>query len=348
MRALPISSLLLTIAAVAFIACARVGLAERGDEIPVNAYRLTTIPRYDSCPDPADVLRDCAPLPLAINLHYFTTDECSRDSIGVTRGRRGADGALFAAEELVRNANQFFEEISDNPPLNNVAHGAIDHAPQCAPFRLLLAGVYFHCNEAYARKLPRPSRLRAYLVNADTEINYFLGNLTTSNGYASGLGSAMGAQGGYAPGVLAHELMHMLGINHVFTDDGCDDTWGELNYAWDKDGDGTIDQRGRRCWDWLPTPRNGDGTLAEPDYCAHGNYEEPHPCCDLTNMNANLMTYSNYASDWYKSSLSRCQVEKAVRHVVERKCDYLYGAFGRRPSETYVVVWPEPEAIATP
>lgn len=338
------ASLLAVLSAVGYLACVNVGLGRGGDEIPVNAYRLDAIPRYDSCPDPEQILRDCTPLPLAINFHYFTTDDCDPDSIGVKRGRRTQDKALAGVEVLVRNANQFFEEISDNAPVNNERHGAVDHAPQCAPFRLILAGVYFHCDEAYARKLPSPSRVRKYLVNADSEINYFLGNLTTSDGYASALGSTLGAQGGYDPNVLAHEVMHMLSINHVFSDDGCDDTWGEINYAWDKDGDGDVDKRGRRCWDWLPTPRNADGTYAEPDYCAPGNYAEPHPCCDLGNMNSNLMTYSNYASDWNHSTLSPCQVEKAVRHTVSRKCAYVYGAHGRRPSTDYVVAWPERDA----
>ena len=325
----------------AVVACGDLRLREtvRQRSYPFDVRGVAAIPLHDSCPDPGALLAACTPLPLAINLHYFTTDACHPDSIGMTGRRMTAADARAAAERLVRNTNTFYREISDNPPVNNVEHGARDHATQCAPFRLVLAGVYVHCDSRYAAKLPYASKLRPLVVNADTELNYFLGSLTSSNGYASALGGTLGAQGGFEPNVLAHEVMHMLSINHVFAADGCDDTWGEIDWTWDKDGDGVADARGKRCWDWVPTPRGADGTLAEPDYCVAGNYHKPHPCCDTTNMNSNLMTYSNYASDWHRSTLSPCQVEKAVRHTVTQKCGYLYGVGGRLPEREAALTW---------
>ena len=322
------------------LACANFGIERTSGlrAFDFGVRGLAAVPVHDSCPDAAAVLRDCTPLPLAINFHFFTTDACSPDSISVDGRRLTLAEARSNAERLIHDTNTFWVEISDNRPVNNVKHGALDHAPQCAPFRLALAGMYVHCDSEAARKLPRPSGLRPLVVNGDTEINYFFGGLKTIDGFASSLGSTLGAQGAFRPNVLAHEVMHMLTLNHVFSDDGCDDTWGDIAWTWDKDGDGKPDARGRRCWDWLPTARGTDGEY-EPDYCTPGNYHEVHPCCDTTNMNSNLMTYSNYASDWYRATLSPCQVEKAVRHTVTKKCAYLYGVDGRLPPREVGVVW---------
>ena len=323
------------------LACTNLGIGGKAGPraLDFGVRGLAAVPLHDSCPDAAAILRDCTPLPLAINFHFFSTDGCSRDSIGVLRRWLTIAEAQSSAERLIHDTNTFWTEISDNPPVNNVKHGALDHAPQCAPFRLALSKIYVHCDSRAARKLPRPSGLRPLVTDGDTELNYFFGSLTTSDGFASSLGSALGAQGAFQPNVLAHEVMHMLTLNHVFRDDGCDDTWGDINWTWDKDGDGEADARGKRCWDWLPTPRGADGERSEPDYCTPGNYHEVHPCCDTTNMNSNLMTYSNYASDWYRATLSPCQVEKAVRHTVTKKCGYLYGVGGRRPERDVEVVW---------
>ena len=317
---------------------------------------VAEVPLYDSLPDPAAVFAECRTLPLAVNLHFFTTDDCARDGIafapdvlaGMGVERFTIEQATSASERLIANANTYFREISDNPPINNVAHGARDHAPQCVPVRLVLAGVYVHCDsETAARKLTA-SRIRPFLVNPDTELNYFIGRGRGTDGFANRLGGTMGAMGGFAPNTFVHEVMHLLSLNHVFGDDGCDDTWGNINWTWDADGDGTVDARGARCWSWLPTPVDpATGEMTEPDYCAEGNYATVHPCCLDVNQNNNLMTYSNYASDWHKATLSPCQVERAVTHAITEKADYLYGVRGRRPPETYPVeVIPSPAARA--
>ena len=330
-------ALALALALAATLGCAVASrLQQRSAAQDYGLRGLSYVPLHDSCPDPAAVFRDCTPLPIAVNLHYFTTDACARDSVGVERGVRSFTEAQSSAEALVRNVNTFFYEMSDNPPMNNPAHGAVDHEPQCVPLRVVLAGLYVHCDSRYQATLPSASRLKPYLVNPDTEINYFLGNIKSSDGYASGLGGTLGAQRNYSPASMAHELLHMLGAPHVFYEDGCDDTWGEINWTWDKDGDGEVDARGRRCWDQWPTPRGPDGELAEADYCAPGNYATPHPCCDEANQNSNLMTYSTYSDDWHKSTLSPCQVEKAVRHALTKKCAYVYGIGGRAAPRGYV------------
>ena len=323
--------------------CTSLGLLGGGNASSAYGVRgLESIPRYDSCAAVREAFATCRPLPVAVNLHYFTTDDCGADSIGIEQGIRNLRDARYGAEELIRTVNTFFREMSDNPPMNNPAHGAEDYRTQCVPFRVVLAGLYVHCDSRYQRTIPRPSQLRAYAVDPETTINYFLGNFKRTNGYANSLGGALGAQGGYGPGTMAHELLHMFGAPHAFDDDGCDDTWGRLDWTWDKDGDGVVDARGRRCWDEWPTPRRPDGEFAEPDYCAPGNYVTPHPCCDPANQNGNLMTYSTYAQDWHRSTLSPCQVEKAVRHLAERKCDYIYGVGGRVAPREYVFRMGEP------
>ena len=334
----PLSCLLIS-CTLAYVGCGPRGLFDsRPAGYVFEAPGVSGVPRFDSCPDAAAAFAACTPLPVAVNLHYFATDACNTDSVGFEGRYINRADVEWSASDFVGKVNRFFENVSDNRPVGNAAHGAVEYDTQCVPFRAILAGVYIHCNSRMARAIPSPSRLRPYRVNADTEINYFVGTLANGDGYADALGGSMGAQGNHGASSFAHELMHMFGAPHVFGDDGCDDTWGDINYTWDKDGDGEVDQRGRRCWDWLPTPRDAKtGELAEPDYCAPGNYPTPHPCCDELNQNSNMMTYSNYASNADRSTLSPCQVEKAVRHVVTEKCAYLYGVGGRRPPREVAV-----------
>ena len=286
------------------------------------------------------VIDGCVPIHLGINLHFFLNDSCDRNSVALDSGTlaRLPNGdlnttqAIVIAEQLVDDVNAFFASMSDNAPWNNIYHGVPEAGPTCIPLRLVLTGVYFHCKTS-ADTISGSAEISPFLVNPNTQLNYFLSDLSSPVvGFANRLGGTYGAQQTLSSGIFAHELMHIFNLNHVFYQDGCDDTWGDVNLTWDYDQDGIVDLTIPRCYhsslDTFPDGR---------DPCNPDDFIVTHPCCEWAPQNNNLMTYSTWGYNSLYSALTACQLNRSIEHIAAHKCDYILGIDGCAPVSAFVV-----------
>jgi len=120
----------------------------------------------------------------------------------------------------------------------------------------------------------------------------------------------------FNPGTLNHELGHGFGLGHSFnTEDGCDDTW-DSNWSWDSDCDGTADVFNDKCWNNQPQ-HDGDNACDLSIFC------EKHPCCNWSEQNNNLMTYSQWGFNSMYSALTPCQITRMLTDISDNMCDYV-------------------------
>ena len=271
-----------------------------------------------------------------VNIHFFLDDNCEGTVAygNATTLDLNPENAFALAEQAINDANDFMEDISDNEPWNQAENGAEVTGPQCVPVRYVLSGVYVHCSSdaqlitGFGFFDDNPG----FFENQNTEINLFISNLDFPifNGTSpSGVGinsSNYAYNDNLNPGLFNHEMGHVFSLGHTFHgNDQCDDTWG-FNWEWDSDGNGTPDQSAENCWDEKPNAGdlNGNNIIdPEEDYCNEDFFPDPHPCCEWSAQNNNVMAYGTYANNGRYAVMTPCQVERMLADLADNMCDYI-------------------------
>lgn len=291
------------------------------------------------CFDEDWVQQECITLYIKVNVHLFLDDNCEGPLAGSDTHPLNTDmpddltatNAFNLAEEMINEANDFFQQLSDNPTGNNynwhnTHHGIPDEGtPECIPIRFMLAGVHIHCNSDAQLITGWGFDESQFFVNNDSEINIMISNIDfpannpnsdfNPTGYANSSQNYV-VDNHFGAGLLIHELGHIFGLNHSFQfNDGIDDTWN-TDWQWDVNCDGTQIVAGNTCWDHTVT-FNGI------DACDSDNFCNVHPCCVWTNQSNNIMTYSQWATNPDYAAVTAGQLEVMLHHIEESMCDFV-------------------------
>ncbi len=295
----------------------------------------------DHCFDIEFVQDNCIPVYINVNVHFFLDDNCQGNiatAPGVT-GNLNPTNAFEIAEQMINDANAFFEGMSSNSQnlnyqWNTQAHGATATEAQCIPIRYVLSGTRIHCKSS-SQDISGVGEVSSLFANGGSEINVFVGNIPgTANGFSNFNVNWLVSEN-FGPAVFNHEIGHALNLNHTFSDggDGCDDTW-DYNWSWDSDCNGTSNASGTNCWS---SEVNINGLNA----CNLENFCVAHPCCEWSAQNNNLMAYSAWAGNPDYSALTPCQITTMLTNLAEYKCDFIEVG-GCPPPSAFVGTVPQP------
>lgn len=325
---------------------AQQSIPEGSDIVPAQLAPDYPTSPSDHCFDIEYVQDNCIPVYINVNVHFFLDDNC-QGSIATAPGvtaNLNPTNAFELAEQMIIDANAFFETMSDNPQglnyqWNTEAHGATPTSSQCIPFRYVLKGTYIHCDTEAQTTTQFLSQgfndYYQYFTNGGSEVNIFVAHVTTSaNGYSSLNYNGIVVEN-FGPGLLNHEMGHALNLEHTFSNwgDGCDDTW-DYDWTWDNNCNGTTDASGTNCWSSEPT-FNGLNACDLANFCV------AHPCCEWSAQNNNLMAYSAWAGNPDYSALTPCQINTMLTNLAEYKCDFIQVG-GCPPPSAFVGTVPQP------
>jgi len=283
----------------------------------------------DLCFDISDLIDNCTPVYIRVNIHFFLDNDCDGNLAthpDITENLSPYN-AFALAEDLVDNANEFFDKVNanTNPILdhqwNSEHHNTPVTSHQCIPVRYVLGGAYIHCSSVNqdVELTEEFDYFDNYAINPLTEVNVYVSNFITGdgNGFADN-GSNQVCVENFTSGLFNHELGHVFNLAHTFIYDRCDDTWID-SWRWDRDCNGTFETTGKACWwehpDYPP--------LSGIDACDINNFCQPHPCCDWKNISNNLMTYSSYGYNGDYSALTPCQLNLMITDISDQMCDYV-------------------------
>ncbi|NBC06008.1 MAG: hypothetical protein GVY26_02335 [Bacteroidetes bacterium] len=303
---------------------------------------LTSMTPQDYCFDISWVQENCAPVYIRVNVNFFLDDNCEGElaaAPGVSIDL-SPENAFSVAEQLIDDANAFFETMSqnllgDNDQWHSDVHGAVVTDAQCIPFRYVLDRVTVNCDAAAQSTGINFNDFNNYGVDEATAINIFVSDvLGGPNGFIVDYDETRTVVENFNPAVLNHEMGHVLNLRHTFTEDGCDDTW-DYNWEWDSDCDGVPDVFYDRCFDNEPVHNDQNACT---DFC------EPHPCCEWSAQNNNLMTHSRWLSDPKTAALTPCQIERMLTDLSDNLCDYvIHVDCGCPPVNAFIGTLPLPE-----
>jgi hypothetical protein len=283
----------------------------------------------DYCFDISTVQNDCIPVYVRVNLHFFLDDYCQGELAAADYVTENLlpQNAFSLAENLVDEANTYFEKMSANIQSlnfqwNAIDHGAVATSSQCIPVRYVLAGVKIHCNTDAQNVYTSFTELNPFQINGITEVNVYVTDYISGNGngFASNSGNDAVVEN-FTPGLFNHELGHVFSLLHTFDVDGCDDTW-DYNWGWDLNCDAIDDVFGDKCWNSEPRYPAQPNDL---DACDNNIYCEDHPCCEWTAQNNNLLTYSAWGYNADYSALTPCQITRSLTDISDLMCDYVAG-----------------------
>ena len=289
------------------------------DEIPTP---------LDRCFDISDLIDNCTPVFIRVNIHFFLDDDCDGNLAAAPSVTENLlpNNAFALAEDLVDYANEFFENMSANTldlnyQWNSAAHNATVTSNQCIPIRYVLAGVYIHCSSDDQDVTLSESfdDFNSFAINPLTEVNVFVSDFTSGNGngFADPIANEACVEN-FTPGLFNHELGHVFSLKHPFDVDPCDDTWSD-RWVWDRDCNGSFETEGKSCWDEHPKyPSN-----SQTDACDLNIFCKAHPCCDWNNVSNNLMTYSAYGYNGDYSAITPCQLNMMITDISDLMCDYV-------------------------
>lgn len=237
--------------------------------------------------------------------------------------------AFLQADLLIRNANEYLEEISGNQQWNQAELGATVSELECVMIRYVLDEVYIHCStDAQNINFPFISNTERnffrdvnnlYSEGIDISVSDVSGDV---NGFAA-LGGEYSVVEDFGSKLLVHEVAHNLTLRHTFegnpnSNDGCDDTpWTTWEY--DRDDDGTVDDTGPFCFNTYNT-QDFDPQFCDPDGL---NAVNVHPCCTDEHQDNNVMTYSVHSNKPESGAFTLCQMNKMLGNLLNRKCDYI-------------------------
>ncbi|WP_157500977.1 hypothetical protein [Lewinella sp. 4G2] len=260
---------------------------------------------------------------MKVNVHFFVND----DGTGLTAGN-GASNQLEQrdvfqkADDLVYFANQYMEDISSNKQLNQIPWGADTTSAQCVGLRFLLDEVFIH-RDSNMDLINIGGHNDQYVgINYRDAYNILAVDIRRASGYAPRQGRYMVVRS-FDQQLIVHEFGHSLLLEHTHFgnsngDDNCFDTpWYKWEY--DRYGDGSVIDSKKTCWN--VSNRDASGTdLCTPNGTTVIN---PHPCCDSSTVNNNVMTYSAAAQSGSIAALTPCQVDIAMTELLKEKCDLI-------------------------
>lgn len=303
----------------------------------------------DPCLDKEEIIQNCTPVYIRINVHFILDDNCEGAMAAVPDLPEDMhpSNAFYLAEKLISDANAFYETVNSlqTSQWNQVPHGVPETPHQCVPFRYILTGVYLHCRTSaqFLQSLSF-SAFSGLYVNNSSEVNVFMSNIgtiggTNTSGFAS-QGTKRVAVENNGLGLFNHELGHVFSLVHTFVaDDGCDDTWPHV-WAWDggkceqdvwiNQCDGIAELSSLRgCWgtgvDHLYTRKHPltECLFAGANSCDLQMFCTEHPCCFWENQNNNVMCYSKWAINPAYAVLTPCQVDRGLTHISGELCPYI-------------------------
>lgn len=295
----------------------------------------------DHCFDIEYVQENCIPVFVSVNVHFFLDNNC-QGNIATAPGvmaNLNPTNAFAIAEQMVNDANAFFEGMSSNSQglnyqWNAETHGASASPAQCIPIRYVLKGTRIHCNSAN-QDISGFGELSNIFTNGGSEMNIFVGNIPGSaNGFSWYNYNGLVVEN-FGSGAFNHEMGHAFNLYHTFenSDDGCSDTW-DYNWNWDSDCNGTSDISGTNCW-------NSDVIINGLNACDLANFCAAHPCCEWSAQNNNLMAYSAWSNNPNYAALTPQQITRMLTNLAEFKCDFIEVG-GCPPPSAFVGTVPSP------
>jgi hypothetical protein len=266
-----------------------------------------------------------------VNIHFILADDCS----GLTASRSDLTGLeqkeVFAkARQMIKEANDFADDMGDNVPNNQSFHGATVTNPQFVHQRYVLSGVYLHCQTSY-RSLSAFAQIDGFFdgyAAYPKGLNVLLANVTNADGFTDILGGVSAVVENYSPSLLLHEIAHDLNIHHTFVlnntfGDRCHDTWYFQDTTIQINPNHSIRARDN-CWDTHPTA-DLDGDGSRDDLCDEDNplVENTHVCCNEEWQNNNLMAYGLHGTQKGRATLTPCQMNIMNTHLFTAKEDFI-------------------------
>lgn len=298
-----------------------------------------------SCFDIEEIIKNCIPVYVRINLHFFVADDCYG---GIQQINESQKDVYRIAEEVISFANQTFEK--------NQAQWQVPGAEApCIPIRLVLKGIYVHC-KSHAIGMTNTVELNnEFGVNKGTEINFYIaGNDIRGTGigiHSERCGSAtdFSKKRWWTIGNLVHELGHIFTLLHSFDNDGCDDT-PIITHQWDKNCDGIIqfsadkklNEGNLKCWNLIEPGKipGEEGYSDMNDNMIHDCDEKPpctsSPCCYQENLDNNIMSYSaNIAA------VTNCQLKKMLTDLSGFNCSLIEKIGDCPPVSAFITQLPQ-------
>jgi hypothetical protein len=296
---------------------------------PELEAQFTDNPPGTSCFNVDSVQKYCTTIYVKVNVHFFLNDNC-QGNVATASGVNvdlSPQNAFQLADNLISDANAFFQSISDNASglnyqWNTESHNTVNSGPQCIPIRYVLSGVKIHCNTNAQNTVTNFTDFNSFEVNGSSEMNIYVSNVNGgTNGFASN-GQNDAVVENLNPGLLNHELGHGLNLDHTHGFDNCEDTW-DYNWTWDSDCDGDIEVANDKCWDQYPK-------YNDQDACDTSLFCQRHPCCEWSTHNNNLMTYSQWGANPMYSALTPCQIKRMLTDI-SNMCDFVEQIGGNCP-----------------
>lgn len=277
---------------------------------------------------------------IKINVHYFVKDDC----MGLVQQTD------LKQEEVYKNTKEVIKALNNSIKDNQVQKNGSGKPAPWIPIRFVLSGVYIHCETNAIAEYQTLNLNQKYGVNKDTEINFYIAHFpqgATGIGYAQdNVGAAVKFSIDYwwTIGNLYHELGHIFNLIHAFSEDHCDDT-PRMEVNWDKNCNGVIDrglsgsqkESNLVCWNLL-SPGLQKGDLGYSDENKNNTHDcdeimpcTPSPCCDESNIDNNVMSYSAN-----KSAITECQLSRMLNYISYQRCSLVYKIGGCPPTVAFV------------
>lgn len=295
------------------------------------------------------MMENCQPAYLRVNVHWFLDDDCSLQLNNPNLPKATRDNIYELTQEMIFEANDMWVNIADNK-YYRAKEAPIPSKSVCMPLQYVLDEVYVHCDAKAQKTRVGFRKFYPYNIDDDQVMNIFVSNVKGStSGFAGGHGHMLVVENMNA-GLFNHEMGHNFDLRHAYanesanaqTSNGCMDVYIPEPFKWDKDGDGKYEVNNRRgnCWDHLPggdKNKNGKG-----DYC-EGKYKaNPHPCCDWSRQDNNIMSNSAWASNPRYVAITPCQIEVVMNNIAEHKLHFIEQVGGCPPPAPVIGILPTP------